>query len=366
VIFGVPSLLAQLAADALDMSLIQARARVDAVQLVPIDMTWDFAVELARRYRHDWMNARASLVDTYRLIFFNADALQSTLDVTFRGDIRNVGDNPLDLSGRQGRVQMGLEWDGPWTRLRERNTYRQALIEFQQARRSFYAFEDTISSSLRSTVRTIDLNQLNFEERRIAVLSAIEQVVLNDELQKFREERGLASGATTARDAVSALTDLQEAQNLFLGIWVNYEALRMILDLDLGTMQLDAEGNWIDPGPMGPSYGLRLPPWDAGHSELYFEPTLQHSPGPGDSIPGMNETIPPGRLERPESGASHAAPAFPSPPPVDFGTADVVPAQFVVPSPSSGRLSRLPRVMDEFGPGPVIRADPIPHSWPRR
>jgi len=49
---------------------------------------------------------------------------------------------------------------------------------------------------------------------------------------------------------------------------VNYEALRRNLDLDLGTMQVDAEGLWIDPGPirvdtvggnMGPAilnYGL--------------------------------------------------------------------------------------------------------------
>src|SRR6185503_10769222 len=102
-----------------------------------------------------------------------------------------------------------------------------------------------------------------------------DQIILNDEITQFREERGLASGATAARDAVSALTDLQEAQNLFLGIWVNYEALRMILDLDLGTMQLDGEGNWIDPGPLGPDYGLRLPPWDSDSPELFFEPSLE-------------------------------------------------------------------------------------------
>lgn len=278
VIFGIPNLLSELSADVLDLSLLQARARVDAVELTPIDIPWNFAVELARRYRHDWMNARATLVDTWRLIYFNADALQSTLDFTFSGDLRNVSDNPFDLSARAGQLRVGLEWDGPWTRLRERNTYRQALIEYQQARRSFYNFEDRVAASLRDTIRTVELNQLNFEERRIAVLSAIDQVVLNDEIQKFREERGLASGATAARDAVSALTDLQQAQNLFLGVWVTYEALRMILDLDLGTMQIDAEGNWIDPGPMGKSYGLKLPPWDCDGAELLFEPNLGLDP----------------------------------------------------------------------------------------
>jgi hypothetical protein len=340
VIFGVPGMLANLSADVLDLSLLQARARVDAVELTPVDIGWDFAFELARRYRHDWMNARASLVDTYRLIYFNADALQSTLDVTFSGDLRNVGDNPFDLSSRAGRLRVGLEWDGPWTRLRERNTYRQALIEYQQARRTLYAFEDGIAASLRDTIRTIDLNQLNFEERRIAVLSAIEQVVLNDELQKFREERGLASGATAARDAVSALTDLQEAQNLFLGIWVNYEALRIILDLDLGTMQLDGNGNWVDPGPMGPDYGMELPAWDHG-AELHFEPTWKLHPHADPPPVQTEELIPPG--DRPQPAGEPQA-LVPRRIPSTGGLApEVVPASFyetLIPL----RTQRLPGV----------------------
>ena len=31
--------------------------------------------------------------------------------------------------------------------------------------------------------------------------------------------------------------------------------LRRNLDLDLGTMQLDSAGQWIDPGPIGAAYG---------------------------------------------------------------------------------------------------------------
>ena len=340
VLFGVPSLLSALSAHTLDLSLLQARARVDSVELTPVDMPWDFAVELARRYRHDWMNARAALVDSWRLIYFNADALQSTLYVVFSGDIRNVGDNPFHLSRRQGQWKVGLQWDGPWTRLRERNTYRQALIEYQQARRNFYAYEDAVSAGLRDTIRTIELNKLNFEERRMAVLSAIEQIVLNDELQKFREERGLATGATAARDAVSALTDLQEAQNLFLGIWVSYEALRMILDLDLGTMQLDGDGNWIDPGPLGPDYGMHLPEWDQGGPELFFEPTLNP-----EVLPAIEGARP---AESSGPGAAPLPPAVPMA--VSYQVEQVggaiplsaiSPASFLVPE-TSPRVQRLP------------------------
>jgi hypothetical protein len=291
VLFAVPSQLADLSDDLLDLSLIQARARAETVRLKPIELDWQLAVEIARRYRRDWMNARAALVDSWRLIEFNADNLESTLDVVFDGDLRNTGDNPIRLRDVNGQLRVGLRFDAPLTRLQERNTYRQALIEYSQARRNYYAFVDAVTRSLRSTLRTIALNQINFEERRIAVLSAIDQVVLNDQIQKLREERGLESGVTAARDVVSALADFQDAQNDFLSVWINFEVQRLNLDLDLGTMRLDAAGEWVDPGPLGPEYGYALPDLGCEDMEMLFEePGLLPT---GEAAP---EAIPPGIL----------------------------------------------------------------------
>lgn len=258
-IFAVPSILSDLSDDVLDLSLIQARARTDTVNVTPIDLEMSAAVELARQFRRDWMNRRASLVDSWRLIEFNADNLESNLDIVVEGDLRNDGDNPLRLSSTNGRLRFGLRFDAPITRLQERNTYRQSLIEYEQARRGYYQFVDRLTGTLRDTIRSIDVNQVNFEERRIAVLSAIDQVVLNDQIQKLREERGLETGVTAARDVVSALADFQTAQNDFLSVWLNYEAQRLALDWNLGTMNLGPDGTWIDPGPIGGEYGYPQP-----------------------------------------------------------------------------------------------------------
>ncbi len=73
---------------------------------------------------------------------------------------------------------------------------------------------------------------------------------INEDIRQINESLGQASGPTAARDTVSALGDLLQSQNLLIGVWVNYEALRRNLDLDLETMQIDAEGLWIDPGPI--------------------------------------------------------------------------------------------------------------------
>ncbi|MEQ8791648.1 MAG: hypothetical protein RIC55_35625 [Pirellulaceae bacterium] len=249
IVLQLQAVLADLSDDILSLQLLQARARTESVELVPVRLSSDTAYEVARRYRRDWMNARASLVDSWRLIQFNADDLKSGLDVVFSGDAANIGDNPLDFRGTTGRLRMGLQFDAPLTRLSERNTYRQSLIEYQQARRSYYQFRDAVSQALRSELRTIEANAFNFELRRSAVRVAAQQIIINDAI--LEERAGQASGATAARDAVSALSDLQSAQNDFLSVWVNYEVLRRSLDFDLGTMELDPQGLWVDPGPIG-------------------------------------------------------------------------------------------------------------------
>ena len=275
VVFALPGLLSRLAKDILDLSLLQARARTQSIRLTPVDIDPFDATEIARACRRDWKNARASLVDAWRLIEFNADDLESTLDLTINGDVSAVGDNPVKFRSPTGRLRMSLAFDAPLTRLLERNNYRQSLIEYQQAKRSYYRFEDRVAQTLRATIRRLELNQLNFEQQRLAVVGAIDQVVLNDEIFALSVQRGENSGATAARDVVSALADLQDAQNNFLSVWVDYEVLRRGLDVDLGTMRLDEHGLWIDPGPIGGDYSL---PYCNSCQRCCHEPASSSSP----------------------------------------------------------------------------------------
>jgi hypothetical protein len=307
-IFAIPGLLANLNSDLLDLSLVQARARSDSIDLVPVDLDMNWALRIAAANRRDWMNARASLVDTWRSIAFVANDLEGFLNIVADGDIRTKDNNPLDFRSSKGTLRVGLEFDAPFTRLLERNTYRQVLIDYQQSRRAYYQFVDRISRSLRNTIRTLELNKLNFETRRLAVLSAIEQIVLNDEIRTLNEERGLAQGVTAARDIVQALSDLQDAQDAFMGVWITYEVNRRFLDYNLGTMELDARGMWIDPGPVRggePPYvatscptegALQLAPGDC----LWFSEEMEMLPpvkpqleAPSAQRPGESAVAPP-------------------------------------------------------------------------
>jgi outer membrane protein TolC len=238
----------------LELSTVQARARLDALTLIPIDLAPEEALTTARQNRRDWMNARADLVDTWRQIEVRANDLRSGLDVTFSGDINTTDNNPVQFRSSTGRLRVGLEFDAPLTRLAERNAYRAALIDYQRARRDYYAFEDLIDQGLRGRLRRIRLNQLNFEVQRAAVFVAISRV---DESRLRLDTPPRQVGGEPARlsdSFVERLTDdlrsLLSAQNRILNIWVDQETQRMNLDLDLGTMQLDERGVWVDPGPV--------------------------------------------------------------------------------------------------------------------
>jgi hypothetical protein len=237
----------------LELSLIQAEIRLQGVALIPLDLKPDDAVEIARARRLDWMNARANLVDVWRQIEVDANNLESDLDLVISGQARTRGDNVAEFHSDGSRLSFGLEFDTPVTRLAERNQYRETLINYQRARRDYMLFEDRVTQSVRNTLRIVDLSQINFEVRRAAVQVAIAQVdfsriKLNPPPPPGQKEA--RSSPTAARDLVSALSDLLDAQNDFLNVWVNYEVLRLLLDFELGTMELDNDGLWRDPGPI--------------------------------------------------------------------------------------------------------------------
>ena len=59
-------------------------------------------------------------------------------------------------------------------------------------------------------------------------------------------QRPAQFGPTAATDLLTALAALRNTQNNFMGVWLNYHAARMRLERELGTMQLDRDGGWVD------------------------------------------------------------------------------------------------------------------------
>ena len=232
--------------------LVQARARLEAVTIDEIEMTSEDAFEIALANRMDFMNGRASLVDDWRLIQLDADALQSVLNFSASGSIGTARNNPVSFRNTTSNLQLGLQFDAPLTRLIERNSYRQSLIDYQRSRREFIRSHDSLKVGLRGLLRQIEQLRRNLEIQRRAVAIAIRRVDLTREAfyapvrPRLPGQPPVTFGPTAATNLLTALSSLRNTQNSFMSVWLNYFAARMRLDRELGIMQLDEAGRWVD------------------------------------------------------------------------------------------------------------------------
>lgn len=328
-----------------ELSLVQARARLEAVVLDPVRLDPVDALAIARANRLDWMNNRASLVDTWRLIAFNANALRSNLSVTFAGDVGTVGKNPLAFQGPTANLRAGLRFDAPFTRLLERNNYRSALISYQQDRRQLIQFEDGVNQSLRNSLRSLRQLEQNLEIQRKAVVIAVRRVDQTREALSAPPQPTQPGqlpqplGATAAQNLLTALNDLSNSQNNFMSVWLNHLAGRMTLLRDLGILELDESGMWIDRpldellAEVPRCYTSSLPP-DVPHDwldEAGVTPEMLQTPDSGQ------QALPPPSTDEEQQGTQgqgvlpHSE-ALPDLPPTQDAAGDV------------GSLQRLPQV----------------------
>ena len=235
----------------LEISLVKASARLESIVMEEIMISPKNSSEIASAFRMDWKNNRATLVDVWRKADIAKDDLKTDLDLVLSGDLGSDSMGSGQFEPDESRLRVGLELDTPLSKIRERNRYKASLLRYEQARRSYLAFEDSILRAFREHQRLSKLFQLNFELSRAAVRGAIAQV----DLARMRLDeppqpgRNAQFGATTARDLVNALNDLLEASNSFVEVWIGYEAMRMRYAYDLGTMQLSDKGLWVDVVP---------------------------------------------------------------------------------------------------------------------
>ena len=228
-----------------ELMLIQTRARSEAVTLDTINLDPEQALAIASANRLDWMNNRAALVDAWRLIEFNANRLESSLDLSIRGSMANLDDNNIaGLRAENGQLTASLAFDAPLTRRIERNNFRQQLIAYQRQRRSMIQYRDGINLRLTSSLRNLNQLAVNLGIQRRAVAISIRRV--DQTREDLDNPANTELGPTVAERLLTALSDLRNTQNNFMSVWLNYYAGRMQLMRDLGIMRLDENGIWID------------------------------------------------------------------------------------------------------------------------
>ena len=233
-------------------ALIQARARLETITVDAFVLDSSDAFQIALHNRLDFMNARAALVDQWRQIQISQNQLQSMLNLTAGGDISTAKNNPVSFRAPTGSLRLGLEFDAPFTRLLERNAYRETLIRYQRSRRGFIQSQDSLHLGLRALIRQIEQLRNNLAIQRRAVAIAIRRVdstranLYAPVPSRQPGQRVAQFGPTSAINLLSSLSSLRDTQNSFLRAWLSYYAARMRLMRELGIMELSDTGNWVD------------------------------------------------------------------------------------------------------------------------
>ncbi|HTU26569.1 MAG TPA: hypothetical protein VMF30_14275, partial [Pirellulales bacterium] len=235
-----------------ELSLVQARARLEAISLPKINLDPKRAIDIARANRLDWMNNRMGLVDTWRLIYYNANQLKSGLNLSFNGSLNTTNNNPVRFRGDTGEANVGVQFAAPLTRRLQRNNFRAQLMSYQQQRRGLIQFQDSIYQILRNYLRSLKQLELLLEIQRRATVIAVRRADQTRELLSQPPEPVVLGQQaellppTAAQNLLFALSDLRNAQNNFMSAWLNHYETRMMLYRDLGIMELDEEGLWVD------------------------------------------------------------------------------------------------------------------------
>ena len=253
------------------LRLVQTRARLETVELPIVDIDENEAFGIAREHRLDWMNARSELVDVWRNIEITANALRAALDLQLGGSVTSNGSNPLKFSSNDLNTNASIKFDAPLDRLAERNAYRRALIAYDRARRGYYTYVDSVNLQIRDMLRNIYRNQMELELQRESVRVAVVQVHLAQlDLNNPAKATAASMSTSSARDLVDALNALLVSQNNFMSTWLGYQVQRMSLLLQLGLFEIDAEGKWIDPGPIDREFLARAAEGDFLSQDALF------------------------------------------------------------------------------------------------
>lgn len=198
----------------------------------------DDAVAVGLVARLDLYNVHDERDDAERRIRVAANALKPDLDLIVTGQVNSEPgeDTFQNLDFQRARWSAGFDLDLPLDRKAERNSYRSALIDYDQSIRELTLAEDNVKLDVRQAWRNLDQAKRNYENRQLALQLAASRV----EEQNLRAELG---GATII-DLVDAQNDYINAQNQLTDALVRHTIARLQFWRDMGILYIKPDGQW--------------------------------------------------------------------------------------------------------------------------
>ncbi|AMV38998.1 TolC family protein [Planctomyces sp. SH-PL62] len=205
-------------------------------------------VRTALEYRLDMMNNRAQLYDAWRQIRFRANALKGILNVGLTNQVLTppTTTNPFGFMSQATQLSLVLNAELPLIRLSERNSFRQAIIDYQRQRRSLQAQEDALKLNLRQDIRQMQIAYFQYAiaKQQLTLQArlkdqAFEQLVAPPAATSGQSLGQSANAATQTNNLLQAQGNLIGSQSSILSTWQAFQLARLTLYRDIGTLPYD-------------------------------------------------------------------------------------------------------------------------------
>ena len=252
------------------LTILQTQIRLFSIELTPLDLEEQTAVEIALQRRLDLMNNKGFVTDAYRAVEIAADQLESDLSVNASASVGTDNDNAFRFDSNANQYNLGFNFDGPLNRFGERNGYRVAQIAFQQQRRQYMATEDAIVNGVRLNLRQLRTNRFTFQIARQQLIAVTRQV----EQAQFNLRTATSNDSSPTQDLLQALELLRNTKNGLISSWIQYETSRIAVFVDLESLQLDEQGVWVNDQD---DFGVVPMPVLESDGESEYEPSTQRS-----------------------------------------------------------------------------------------
>jgi len=206
----------------------------------PLEIGESVAIELALKNRLDLQAANGGVYDAQRKVVVKADALRAGLTLGGTGRVSDTDDDG-SLRFDRGNYAALLTLDLPVERTRERNEYRNSLIDLERATRTVQTLEDQIKLSIRSELRAL------LESRESLKIQAQSVVVAEKRVRSTTFF--LEAGRTEIRNLLEAQDALLSAQNGLTRSVVDYRIAELELQRDLDLLEVNEQGLWREFSP---------------------------------------------------------------------------------------------------------------------
>jgi outer membrane protein TolC len=194
------------------------------------------SIKVALEKRLDLLTSRDRLDDSKRNEDIALNSLRTQLDLTLGVERRSLLENKPSFDLEEPYYTAGLDWELPVNKVEERNSYVQALINLDRAKRDLEDTQDSIKLEILNLCRNLEEAYQSYLIQGKSLELAQKRVEGTDLL--------LQAGRATTRDLLDAQESYLDAKNSLSSAIVNYLISYLEFLRDTETLEIDEKGVW--------------------------------------------------------------------------------------------------------------------------